>query len=79
MKDLFPFEIYESAVRRMTAPRTAIVMAVLWGVPTTAYLVYARGDLGITMTIATGAVGASLVGVGWTVWMRTSMVAMARR
>jgi hypothetical protein len=54
-------------------------MALLWGLPMTAYLVYARGSLSVGVAIAIGVGGALLFGLAWAVWMRTSLLKMVRR
>jgi hypothetical protein len=54
-------------------------MSVLWGLPMTGYLVYARGSMSLGWAVGSGVLGALLFGFGWAAWMRTGLLKMIRR
>ena len=78
MRDLLPLSRYEASVKGV-AWRSSLVMAALWGIPMTTFLVISQGDLGLVASLSTGVLAALLFGFGWTLWMRRGMLRLIRR
>jgi len=87
-KDLLPLEPYERT-DRAALWRSARVMAVLWGVPMTAYQLFVSNEwwdepwpllvFGISMTLVVGAASGLLFGMLWTWMFQGAMEKLTRR
>lgn len=78
MRDVLPLSEYEATARSLGV-RTGVVTGLLWGIPMTGYLMFARGALAVGTALAIGVAGSLMFGCIATLGMRAAATKMMRR